>query len=344
MLVGKIAYDNMTDEDVRRDAFGTFRHADLAHRHIHILDTDLGVCEALSVVFRLEGYRTSFSTTSGQFITTLDRQRPDVVVVNLELDGESGLNIIRRIRTSQKGAIVVMLANAPSVDAVVAAMKLGAIDVLSKPIDSEHLLRIVREALLSNVRLSPGEGGQRRVEVRGFSQLTPREREVLNIICNGCSNKEAGRMLGISPRTVEVHRAKVMSKLGARNTADLMKIVLTSWHRSKIWRLGPANIIRDRIASCFLSFEHVEAQASKRALYLSHKLGIMNKRDNEDVEDEACGAQRPFKMAGVVSAADLSDEQLLYYYDRLHNPLVIADRWIDELQAEVLRRGLRAPS
>ncbi len=66
------------------------------------------------------------------------------------------------------------------------------------------------------------------MEVRGFAQLTPREREVLQLISNGQSNKEAGLQLGISPRTVEVHRARVMEKLGAHNTADLIRIVLTS--------------------------------------------------------------------------------------------------------------------
>ena len=69
---------------------------------------------------------------------------------------------------------------------------------------------------------------RRRVEIRGFSQLTPRERQVLQLITNGQSNKEAGRELGISPRTIEVHRARVMEKLGARNTADLMRIVLAN--------------------------------------------------------------------------------------------------------------------
>jgi len=72
------------------------------------------------------------------------------------------------------------------------------------------------------------QAGRRLVEVRGFAQLTPREREVLQLITNGQSNKEAGRELGISPRTIEVHRARVMEKLGAKNTADLMRIVLTS--------------------------------------------------------------------------------------------------------------------
>ena len=70
--------------------------------------------------------------------------------------------------------------------------------------------------------------GRRSVEVRGLSQPAPREREVLPLISNGQSNKEAGRELGISPRTIEVHRSRVMEKLGARNTADLMRIVLTS--------------------------------------------------------------------------------------------------------------------
>jgi two-component system response regulator FixJ len=99
--------------------------------------------------------------------------------------------------------------------------------VISKPIDTDHLLAVIREALHLNVHLGPFQGGRRAVEVRGFSQLTPRERQVLELITNGQSNKEAGRELGISPRTIEVHRARVMEKLGARNTADLMRIVLT---------------------------------------------------------------------------------------------------------------------
>lgn len=107
-------------------------------------------------------------------------------------------------------------------------MKLGATDVLTKPIDNEMLVRSVRDALTRDVFLGTVQGGKRPIEIRGFNQLTPREREVLELISNGQSNKETGRELGISPRTVEVHRAGVMDKLGARNTADLIRIVLTS--------------------------------------------------------------------------------------------------------------------
>jgi len=197
-------------------------------RLIHIVDADASACEALSVLFRLEGYQTTFSMSADGFLADLERRRPDVVVLNLFVGEESGLMLLRRIKATRAGTPVFMLADSPNVDEAVAAMKLGAFDVVSKPIDSEQLLAGVREALRRDVHVGAVQGGRRPIEVRGFSQLTPREREVLQLISNGQSNKEAGRELGISPRTVEVHRARIMEKLGARNTADLMRIVLTS--------------------------------------------------------------------------------------------------------------------
>lgn len=197
-------------------------------RLIHIVDPDPSTCEALSVLFRLEGFQTTFSLEAGQFIISLERRRPDIVVLNLRVGEESGLGLLRRVKSMRTGTPVFMLADHPQVEAAVTAMKLGASDVISKPIDTEHFLTVIRDALRRDVHLGAMQGGRRPVEVRGFSQLTPREREVLQLITNGQSNKEAGRELGISPRTIEVHRARVMEKLGARNTADLMRIVLTS--------------------------------------------------------------------------------------------------------------------
>lgn len=205
--------------------YHTFLNRD---RLIHIVDTDPGICEGLSVLFRLEGFQTTFSLEAAHFAASLERRRPDVAVINLAIGEDSGLPLLRRVKAMRNGTPVIMLANMPQLDAAVTAMKLGATDVVSKPIDSEHLLTIIRDALRRDVHLGAMQGGRRPVEVRGFSQLTPREREVLQLITNGQSNKEAGRELGISPRTIEVHRARVMEKLGARNTADLMRIVLTS--------------------------------------------------------------------------------------------------------------------
>ena len=196
-------------------------------RLVHIADPDLAVCESLSVLFRLEGFQTAFSTGAPELLAGLDRRRTDIVVLNFELGAESGLVLLRRIKSMHLGTAVFMIENEP-VEAAVAAMKAGAADVATKPIDSERLVRSVRDTLRKDVHVVAAPEGRRPVEVRGFSQLTPREREVLELITNGQSNKEAGRELGISPRTIEVHRARVMEKLGAKNTADLMRIVLTS--------------------------------------------------------------------------------------------------------------------
>ena len=195
---------------------------------VAILDADAATCEALSVLFRLEGFQTSFAMDTAGFIAAIERRAPDAAIVNIRIGKESGLDILRRVKSKRNGTPVFIVEDHPEVDLAVLAMRAGATDVITKPIDSERLLRGVRDAVRENVHVGTIDGGKRNVEVRGFAQLTPREREVLQLITNGQSNKEAGRNLGISPRTIEVHRARVMEKLGARNTADLMRIVLTS--------------------------------------------------------------------------------------------------------------------
>ncbi len=196
---------------------------------VKIVDEDNATCEALGVLFRLEGFQTSASTSISEFLASIERKIPDVVIINMQVGGEDSLPTVTRFKNMRTGAPIFMLTESQNISGAVDAMKVGAADVITKPIDTEHLVRSVRQALQRNVHIGAVQSGSHRpVEVRGFSQLTPREREVLQLITNGQSNKEAGRELGISPRTIEVHRARVMEKLGARNTADLVRIVLTS--------------------------------------------------------------------------------------------------------------------
>lgn len=117
-------------------------------RLVHIVDPDPAICESLSVLFRLEGFQTVFSLDTAHFNSGLTRRQPDVAVINLVVGKESGLNLLRRIKSLRTGATVVMLANEPHLDAAITAMKLGATDVLSKPIDSERLLSVVRDSTL----------------------------------------------------------------------------------------------------------------------------------------------------------------------------------------------------
>jgi len=197
-------------------------------RLVHIIDDDIGTCEALSVLFRLEGFQTGFFRNISGFFSAFEHRRADVVVLNLSVGGQSSIDALKNIKDMRTGAPVFMISDESEIHGAVAAMKYGATDVITKPIDTERFMRSVRDALRRDVHVGAVQGGRRPIEIRGFNQLTPREREVLQLITNGQSNKEAGRDLGISPRTVEVHRARVMEKLGARNTADLMRIVLTS--------------------------------------------------------------------------------------------------------------------
>ncbi len=198
-------------------------------RLIHIVDTDHATCEALDVLFRLEGFQTQISNSITQLLGQIDRRLPDVIIINMQVGSEDTLPTVVRIKSMRTGAPIFMLSDSDNVGGAVEAMKIGASDVIIKPIDTERLVRAVRDALRRDIHIGAVQTGfHRPVEVRGFNQLTPREREVLQLITNGQSNKEAGRELGISPRTVEVHRSRVMEKLGARNTADLVRIVLTS--------------------------------------------------------------------------------------------------------------------
>jgi two-component system response regulator FixJ len=194
---------------------------------ISIVDADQGTCEALGSVFALEGFRITIAIDARNVVSNFKNARPDVLILNLRVGAENGVDVLHAVKSLHTATPVFMLADTPDLEAAVSAMKLGAVDVIKKPLDTVSMTRRIRDELRRDVHFSAMNGGRRVIEVRGFSQLTPREREVLQLITNGQSNKGAGRELGISPRTIEVHRGRIMEKLGARNAADLMRIVLS---------------------------------------------------------------------------------------------------------------------
>ncbi|MGV3650804.1 MAG: response regulator, partial [Devosia sp.] len=137
-------------------------------RLVHILDTDAGTCEGLSVLFRLEGFQTVFSQTAEQFYLAIERRRPDIVVVNGRLGSADGLEVLRTIRAQRGGTPVFVLVERDSLDIAIQAMKDGAADVVTRPLDTERLLRAVRDSLRRDVHIGPPVSGVRPVEVRGF--------------------------------------------------------------------------------------------------------------------------------------------------------------------------------
>lgn len=199
-----------------------------ADKTIFIVDDDAAVRDALGVVFMLEGYTVRSFEDGGEFISAVRDVLPACVVLDVHMPGRSGLDILRDLNADHYQAPIFIISGQGDIPMAVQAIKSGAFDFIEKPFDAETVVERVKEAISAfDRRREKTEGGIGDV-FPGSDLLTPREREVLHQIAAGASNKEAGRSLGISPRTIEVHRARIMEKLGAKNAADLVRIVLTS--------------------------------------------------------------------------------------------------------------------
>ena len=196
---------------------------------IYIVDDDPAVRDALSVVFELEGFDVSTYDGGDSFIDATRRQQPAVVILDVHMPGRSGLDILKTLNADHYPAPIFIISGQGDIPMAVNAIKQGAFDFIEKPFDADTVVQRVREALDAMERRKNGPSKQEILDnFPGRDLLTPREFEVLSQITGGASNKEAGRQLGISPRTIEVHRARIMEKLGARNAADLVRIVLTA--------------------------------------------------------------------------------------------------------------------
>jgi FixJ family two-component response regulator len=197
-----------------------------ASNSVCIVDDDIAVCDALTLLLRIEGFGPSAFTDGPSFLQALDRLRPVCVILDLHLPGLSGLGVLQRLSAMRFASPVIVMSGQSDIATVVEAMKFGAVDFLEKPFAASAMLDRVREAVVIHRKATAGkiEG---LANFPGRHLLTGRERDVLVQVAHGASNKEAGRQLGISPRTVEVHRARIMEKLGAKNAADLIRIVLS---------------------------------------------------------------------------------------------------------------------
>ncbi len=192
---------------------------------LFIVDDDNAVREMLSWHFAREGFSVTSFAEGSSFLAATGARAPACVLLDVAMPDFSGIEILKRLNARNYPAPVFMISGHNDVPIVVDAIKYGALDFFEKPFDLVNVVDRVRAAVvLWNSR--QGEGGILSSNFPGHDLLTPRELEVLMLIAGGCSNKEAGRRLGISPRTIEVHRARIMSKLGAKNAADLVRIVL----------------------------------------------------------------------------------------------------------------------
>ncbi len=201
-----------------------------AHRsqEIFIVDDDPSIQEVLARVFTIGGFAVSSFTEAASLLNAARSRVPACIILDVHLPGSSGLDILKELCAQDYAAPIIAISGQCSIPMAVEAIKSGALDVIEKPFQAETVLGRVRVALEAWTRRRGNGGGSALVSPQfpGRELLTRRELEVLGQIALGASNKTAARNLGISVRTVEVHRARIMDKLGAKNAVDLMRIVL----------------------------------------------------------------------------------------------------------------------
>lgn len=194
-----------------------------------LIDDDDAVLDALTLFFSRRGIATACFSDASAFLDSLGtdgnwaRDTFDCVVSDVRMPGLSGIELVERLGPGQPPPIILITGHG-DVDMAVAALKAGAVDFLEKPFDENRLLECIRSAYEGALtrRIENAEMTDLRSRAEA---LPPRQREVMELAASGLSNKEIGNQLNISPRTVENHRAWVMQRMGARNLADLVRIV-----------------------------------------------------------------------------------------------------------------------
>lgn len=203
-----------------------------ASGEIFVVDDDPMVLNALSVVLSREGYQVTGFAEGASFLAVATSRTPTCVILDVHMPGQSGLDILKELNAQQYPAPIFIISGIGDIPMAVEAIKNGALDFIEKPFDATTVVTRVREAVEAWSRRAKNNGNALPQSFPGQDLLTSRERDVLSQIAAGSSNKQAGRELGISPRTIEVHRARIMEKLGAKNAADLVRIVLSEGRRA----------------------------------------------------------------------------------------------------------------
>lgn len=193
---------------------------------VHIVDDDPGVSEVLERLLRSNGMQTVTYADVDSFLNGYQEHEVECVLLDYQMPNRTGLDLQRQLAQRERQLPVVMITGHGSTTTAVEAMKLGAVDFIEKPFQSEALMRSV-EGALAKGRLAQKERAVASETQRRLSRLTPREREVLDHVVDGHSSKEIATMLGLSKKTVDLHRSHVMSKLEADSIVELMTMVLT---------------------------------------------------------------------------------------------------------------------
>lgn len=193
---------------------------------VFIVDDDEAVRDSLAALVESAGLTAEPYESGTAFLEAVGPERSGCVLLDVQMPGPGGLEIQQRLAADHTALHVIVVTGHGDVPLAVKAMKAGAFDFIEKPFNDEGLLDCVRRALAAAGRGKSTETALAGLD--GLSQLTPREHDVLHQLIVGNPNKVIAYELGISPRTVEVHRARVMEKMRARNLSHLVRMALAA--------------------------------------------------------------------------------------------------------------------
>jgi two-component system response regulator FixJ len=189
---------------------------------IHLVDDDEAVRDSLALLIGTVGLRVQPWADPQAFLDGFDRQAIGVIVLDVRMPGMGGLALLDALVAQGVDQPVVMLTGHGTVEMCRRAFKAGAAEFLEKPVDDEALLEALQNGVRRHVRSRERNQSDRLARER-YAQLSDREREVLGLIVAGLTNKEIGRSLALSPRTVETHRANLFAKLETQSLAQLIR-------------------------------------------------------------------------------------------------------------------------
>jgi len=193
---------------------------------IYIVDDDDGMRRALTVLMTAVGYQPEAFARPAEFLSKYDANQAGCLVLDVRMPEMSGLEVQQQLNRSGALIPVILITGHGDIPMAVQAMKDGAFDFLQKPFRDQELLDRINAALKQDAQNR--ESVDRLADLRQRAEsLTPREREVMGHVVDGKANKVIAIDLGLSERTVEIHRANVMEKMGARSVAHLVKMHLT---------------------------------------------------------------------------------------------------------------------
>ena len=190
---------------------------------IFIIDDDPAIRDSLTLMVVQEGFTVSTFESAEAFLESFQTERFGCAIVDLRMSGMDGMQLQEMLTKHHIQLPIIFLTGHGDIPMSVRAIRAGAIDFLTKPVTREKLMTSVRFALIESERILTERANHHSVQSH-LAELTERERDVMALAVQGHSNKEIARQLGISHRTVEIHKSKVMHKTGATNLLDLARI------------------------------------------------------------------------------------------------------------------------